>query len=134
MSWAAIQATDSPSTSACSLASSLSASWAAVILALSAIVVSPFVALLEQTDDHEARDGRTHIGHAALLHHDPRLDPAWSCLSDLLTRSQATRWHGSWHVLFRVRDRKPARRLHKSELTSGDASTAAASRIEFQGR
>jgi hypothetical protein len=52
----------------------LSASWAAVILALSAIVVSPFVALLEQTDDHEARDGRTHIGHAALLHHDPRLD------------------------------------------------------------
>jgi hypothetical protein len=39
-------------------------------------VVSPFVALLEQTDDHEARDGRTHIGHAALLHHDPRLDPA----------------------------------------------------------
>jgi hypothetical protein len=53
----------------------LSASWAAVILALSAIVVSPFVALLEQTDDHEARDGRTHIGHAALLHHDPRLDP-----------------------------------------------------------
>jgi len=36
--------------------------------------VSPFVALLEQTDDHEARDGRTHIGHAALLHHDPRLD------------------------------------------------------------
>jgi hypothetical protein len=39
----------------------LSASWAAVILALSAIVVSPFVALLEQTDDHEARDGRTHI-------------------------------------------------------------------------
>src|SRR5215211_2628833 len=75
MSWAAIQATDSRSTSACSLASSLSASWAAVILALSAIVVSPFVALLEQTDDHEARDGRTHIGHAALLHHDPRLDP-----------------------------------------------------------
>src|SRR4029453_19506380 len=74
MSWAAIQATDSRSTSACSLASSLSASWAAVILALSAIVVSPFVALLEQTDDHEARDGRTHIGHAALLHHDPRLD------------------------------------------------------------
>src|SRR6266508_6273925 len=61
MSWAAIQATDSRSTSACSLASSLSASWAAVILALSAIVVSPFVALLEQTDDHEARDGRTHI-------------------------------------------------------------------------
>jgi hypothetical protein len=56
-----IQATDSRSTSACSLASSLSASWAAVILALSAIVVSPFVALLEQTDDHEARDGRTHI-------------------------------------------------------------------------
>jgi hypothetical protein len=39
-------------------------------------VVSPFVALLEQTDDHEARDGRTHIGHAALLHHDPRLDPS----------------------------------------------------------
>ena len=37
---------------------SLSASWAAVILALSAIVVSPFVALLEQTDDHEARGGR----------------------------------------------------------------------------
>src|SRR6266545_183752 len=61
MSWAAIQATDSRSTSACSLASSLSASWAAVILALSAIVVCPFVALLEQTDDHEARDGRTHI-------------------------------------------------------------------------
>jgi hypothetical protein len=78
MSWAAIQATDSRSTSACSLASSLSASWAAVILALSAIVVSPFVALLEQTDDHEARDGRTHIGHAALLHHDPRLDPVGS--------------------------------------------------------
>jgi hypothetical protein len=70
-----LQATDSRSTSACSLASSLSASWAAVILALSAIVVSPFVALLEQTDDHEARDGRTHIGHPALLHHDPRLDP-----------------------------------------------------------
>jgi hypothetical protein len=75
MSWAAIQATDSHSTSACSLASSLSTSWAAVILALSAIVVSPFACLLEQTDDHEARDGRTHIRHPALRHRNPRLDP-----------------------------------------------------------
>jgi len=44
-------------------------------------VVSPFVALLEQTDDHEARDGRTHIGHAALLHHHPRLDPTFDFAS-----------------------------------------------------
>src|SRR5215211_2159400 len=91
MSWAAIQATDSRSTSACSLASSLSASWAAVILALSAIVVSPFVALLEQTDDHEARDGRTHIGHAALLHHDPRLDRGRSFHGHSTTRDPAQR-------------------------------------------
>jgi hypothetical protein len=33
-----------------------------------------FVALLEQTDDHEARGGRTHIRPASLLHHSPRLD------------------------------------------------------------
>jgi hypothetical protein len=38
---------------------------AAVILGLSAIVVSPFVALLEQTDDHETRGGRGPSGPAA---------------------------------------------------------------------
>jgi hypothetical protein len=76
MSWAAIQATDSRSTSACSSASSLSASWAAVILALSAIVAFSFVALLEQTDDHEARGGRGPSGPAALLHHSHPTRPA----------------------------------------------------------
>src|SRR5262245_26310637 len=61
MSWVAIQATLSRSTSACSSWRSLSASWAALILWPSAIVVFSFACLRDQTDDHEARGGRTHI-------------------------------------------------------------------------
>src|SRR5512132_1900941 len=61
MSSRAIQATLSRNTSACSSLISLSASWAAVILALSAIVVFSLRRSLEQTDDHEPRGGRGHI-------------------------------------------------------------------------
>ena len=39
-----------------------------------AIACVSFVALREQTDDHEARGGRTPTRPAALLHHHPRLD------------------------------------------------------------
>src|SRR6266542_2641746 len=66
MSWVAIHATLSRSTSACSSWRSLSASWAAVILGPSAIVVFSFACLRDQTDDHEARGGRTHIQPASL--------------------------------------------------------------------
>jgi hypothetical protein len=49
----------------------LSASWAAVILGLSVIVVFSLRRSFEQTDDHEPRGGRGPSDPAALLHHAP---------------------------------------------------------------
>jgi hypothetical protein len=69
-----IHATLSRSTSACSLASSLSASWAAVILGPSAIVVVGSSISWNRPTILSRRGGRTHIRSAALLHHSPRLD------------------------------------------------------------
>jgi integrase len=73
ISWVTSQATLSRSTSACSLVSSLSTRSPAVILSLSAIVVSPS-SILGQTDDHEARGGR-------LLSGQPR-SPATTTVPD----------------------------------------------------
>src|SRR5512132_2019306 len=95
MSSRAIQATLSPNTSACSSPSSLSASWAAVILALSAIAVFSLRRSLEQTDDHEPRGGRGHIRPRGLAtpHSATRPLLKGSLVSLVLAARPAVPWH-----------------------------------------
>jgi hypothetical protein len=79
MSSRAIHATLSRSTSACSSWSSLSASWAAVILALSAIVVSPFVDPLNRPTIMSPAVAEVTSDPAVLLHHSLLLDRPGTC-------------------------------------------------------
>src|SRR5919108_5132170 len=77
ISSAAIQVALSRSTSGCSSASSLFASWAAVILGLSAIVVILSSLCGNRPTILRRRGGRTHnqqFNQPALLHHSPRRD------------------------------------------------------------